>query len=747
MSARRRAGRTVIRQRVRASGSAHVNQVAGDQYILVSSDEGPKSSDEIKLDEVSERLAQAVRVEWQREEDRRRLHDPFPLPIRFRRAPKRFFDRSVEIGSSSNGPRLGPLQLAGTIGEIVDVYRRVPSRRLVILGEPGSGKSVLAVRFLLDWLSVRRRADPVPVILSAGSWNPRATSLSDWICNQLIRNYPGLAARPSADDRATWARKLIDARRILPIIDGFDEIAEGLHRDALRALNVTSMPLLITSRPTEYASAISVSKVLTAGAAIRLERLTIRDISDYLRYSSRPNLDGDITAEANWDRVLERLGTQPATPVTRNLMETLSSPLMVSLARTVYNDSPGPDPDELLDIQRFPTIESVQAHLLNAFIPATYDHPPLDRHGVRPAVHDWDAQRAQRWLAYVAVHLTRLKTRDLALWELGRSSTPLTRFAVMGEFVGALLTVLVGSSVALIIGIKQSLIDGWDVGLLAGLIGGALAGVLGGVGRGSEPSLTRLNILGQRRRLKKYLVVAICCGLIGGFASALLHPIGGLAGAIAFSMTLSLSGVLLMGLESPVDLGAEVSPTRLLATDRRKTIFQVSVLGALVGISVALIDVRSGKSLVSASDGLESTWVAGLAFALSTSAWGRWLAFGRVWLPLMGRLPRQTVTFLDDACFRGVLRQVGPIYQFRHAHLQEYLAKNDGVDFDLPSVKKRWLGVMTGASFGILQRTSDIITFLLVIATMQIAWSVFAVLYMQIALHYRSARQLSQRSI
>jgi hypothetical protein len=45
------------------------------------------------------------------------------------------------------------------------------------------------------------------------------------------------------------------------------------------------------------------------------------------------------------------------------------------------------------------------------------------------------------------------------------------------------------------------------------------------------------------------------------------------------------------------------------------------------------------------------------------------------WLVLRGRLPRQLTTFLADAhARRGVLRQVGAVYQFRHIELQRYLA-------------------------------------------------------------------------
>jgi hypothetical protein len=45
----------------------------------------------------------------------------------------------------------------------------------------------------------------------------------------------------------------------------------------------------------------------------------------------------------------------------------------------------------------------------------------------------------------------------------------------------------------------------------------------------------------------------------------------------------------------------------------------------------------------------------------------------RVWLAGRSRLPAKLMPFLDDAYRRGVLRQVGAVYQFRHARLQEHL--------------------------------------------------------------------------
>jgi len=63
-----------------------------------------------------------------------------------------------------------------------------------------------------------------------------------------------------------------------------------------------------------------------------------------------------------------------------------------------------------------------------------------------------------------------------------------------------------------------------------------------------------------------------------------------------------------------------------------------------------------------------------LSYALAFTAWGQWVLLSRVWLPLTGRLPWTMVTFLDDAYHRGVLRQAGAVYQFRHARLQGHLS-------------------------------------------------------------------------
>jgi predicted alpha/beta hydrolase len=78
--------------------------------------------------------------------------------------------------------------------------------------------------------------------------------------------------------------------------------------------------------------------------------------------------------------------------------------------------------------------------------------------------------------------------------------------------------------------------------------------------------------------------------------------------------------------------------------------------------------------------GIEAAFAGGLGYGLSLTAWGQWVALARIWLPLTGRLPWRLISFLDDACRRGALRQAGAVYQFRHAQLQDHLTMADPIE-------------------------------------------------------------------
>ena len=106
--------------------------------------------------------------------------------------------------------------------DIATVYEKIDSRRLVILGAAGSGKSVLVQRLAISLLGGKPSEEgqsydgPIPVIFGLKSWEP-GTGLNEWLAGQLVALRYRFA--PSESEVA----KLLRKGRIVPILDGFDE--------------------------------------------------------------------------------------------------------------------------------------------------------------------------------------------------------------------------------------------------------------------------------------------------------------------------------------------------------------------------------------------------------------------------------------------------------------------------------------------------------------------------------------------
>lgn len=636
----------------------------------------PESAFERRLAEAADDLAHAVGARLGREEELRRIQDPFPLPVRWQRAPDDVMDHWENICRVSAGASATSLDLAGRLPEIADVYWRIPSGRLVVLGRAGSGKSVLAARFVLDVLRTRDRGGIVPVLFSLGSWNPTTTGFRDWLARQLMRDHPGLAA--TARDESNLATDLVEAGRILPVLDGFDELATGLHRAALDALNATILPLLLTSRPGEYAT-VAGTDALTAAAAVRLIDLTVTDLVDYLPRSTRKN--GGATV---WDPVLAELRDHPERAASVNLRAVLTTPLMVGLARAIYSDPAGRDPSVLLDTDRFGSQYELEDHLLSSFIPTVY--------------RGRDAERARGWLSYLAKHLDRLGTHDLAWWQLGgamrRGSRMLVVGLVSGPAVGLVSGLLIWLAASVtgdraLVALTATLGNWLGFGLALGLAHGVGITLGGGA---FEPSRVRLRTHGGARQLRARfgprvmvgLVAGVSLGLVLGLACAAgLEPmglagfefLGGLATGAGLGMLAGLGWGLMAGLEAPVDLRSAAGPTDLMRTNRATVVVEFLGWGLVLGLAHLLVITLAVGHVNPAALPLDLVLgpVIGLVMGTSLTAWGQWLLFARIWLPLTGRLPWSVAAFLDDACRRGVLRQVGAVYQFRHARLQAHL--------------------------------------------------------------------------
>jgi hypothetical protein len=115
------------------------------------------------------------------------------------------------------------------------------------------------------------------------------------------------------------------------------------------------------------------------------------------------------------------------------------------------------------------------------------------------------------------------------------------------------------------------------------------------------------------------------------------------------------------------------SPAGSYRGDRARALIE------LVGTGLALVLARAsfdGPDVVRLFVSVPATAVAiGLVIGLARDAWPLFI-LASTWRALRRKLPRpsRVMPFLDDAYRLGLLRTVGPAYQFRHAELQDHLA-------------------------------------------------------------------------
>ncbi|MGW1171576.1 NACHT domain-containing protein [Streptomyces sp. NPDC002550] len=351
-----------------------------------ATDSGAAPASAERLERYGDQLAAAVAEQWQAEWRLRRLQDPHPLQVSWT-AAEPWLTEGWDTEDDASG-------LSDRLQNVAAAFDRVPSKRLVVLGGPGSGKTVLAVRFTLDLLRTRRSGDPVPVIFSLANWQPNSQSLQDWMTASLKATYSG----------ATWARELLRAKRVLPVLDGLDEIPEPLRGHALRQLNAeidADDPVLLTCRTDVYVAEVEKAKAFTSAAVVELQPLPFEESIEYLVRTAPPVRGPKGQRITRWDPLIARLRANPDDPVGRALREVLAQPLMVAMARSVYEQG---DPAELIE-PRFADPSSLEQHLLRAFVPAAFRDTPY-------------ADEAQRWLGFLARHLDRQNTQDLAWWRL-----------------------------------------------------------------------------------------------------------------------------------------------------------------------------------------------------------------------------------------------------------------------------------------------------------------------------------------
>jgi hypothetical protein len=639
----------------------------------------------------------------------------------------------------------GDPPMTGNQNDIANLYQGIvdgqgpSSGRLVVLGEPGAGKTVM-LSFLISDLIARLPAGAlpegsrVPVMFSLPSCDLGADALTidsgvlterwtRWLTSQLVTDY---AVTPKQ------AAGLVREGRVLAVLDGLDEMDPQHNWDSLdprhaepravgglppprpraaavlRALNTgASEPVVLACRRLDYAAIASDgvgedAPRMFEGRHVMMQPLTPGSVMDFLTYRfptpATETLGAGLLIQERWEAIWEELRyaqhlMQTGTPRSRlsPIVHVLESPWRIFLATSVFADA-DTDPGVLLEMPP----EDVHRFLLARLIPQV-----VARDQGQALASGWNSEDVTTWLTAIAVHqrnraLQGWSETDIylpGLWSLAGRGWPrrVTQALAAFPFVatsGALLTASTfgrGSSyVSAAIFLWLAALFWWAAGL------------------DTRENLRKLNLGGLRtragrRHLANWLTICTVCGLALGLATLPggVNPVIGLIGGTAVGMAVGLA----------VGLAGDVQTIRTPSALVRQSLNYLVAIVLGLGLTIVLAAWLAVVLIVGLAMVLIAGLMLGLAFERKLQLRFRpvfrrsvrravgmmvgmemWIRYGLGIQAAMrrGMLPPRPARFLDWCVGVGLMRMSGSNPQFRHRELQEHLAA-DHVTTDMTS--------------------------------------------------------------
>ena len=572
----------------------------------------------------------------------------------------------------------------GSLAQIAGFYGELELGRLVVLGQPGSGKTVLIDQLLLDLIERLPEADPVagtrlvvPVRLSLPAFDPGRRGgredgesvsglLDEWLRRHLVDVY-GLSL-PAASG-------LVQEGWILPILDGLDEMDPDGRTPVkasavMRALNHpvgtgrSLRSVVVASRSDRYRELAAPParpgrlQVLQDATAVTLEPLSIDQVIAYLTHRFHHfNEPGRI--QERWQPVVDCLRSRRR----RALATALQSPLRLFVAVTAYYTG---DPSELLKV----SAARLDEHLFSRLIPAVVEQHP------GPAGVIYDAEDVTHWLTGIAAHLRHRAEQgasesDLDLHLLWSAAGPRAPRYLAATAMGTLVLATFVPPYLWYVHTLRSWLPDNDYGWV--LVSVAFALLVLTVRRAITipVNLQRLDLQSMRttvgrRRVAKWVLRFLTVGLLFGAVFGIAY---GLSFGLAFGIGCGSAFGISFGLEQRPSIISRPSVlvSQGITHDVAVVVAFACSFGLANGFANDLIKGLVGGITFGMAYGLS----AGVVF-IANSPWPRYLAATRL-LAREHRLPVRPAIFLDWAYTAGLLRQSGVSAQFRHRELQARL--------------------------------------------------------------------------
>ncbi|MEM6503659.1 MAG: NACHT domain-containing protein [Cyanobacteria bacterium P01_C01_bin.89] len=225
-----------------------------------------------------------------------------------------------------------PVEQCAEGTEIGEVFDRGDIRgQLLILGAPGSGKTTLLLQLakVLVARAVEDGSKPVPVLLNLLTWTEEFNDISSWLVADLKQKY-GV--------RKDVAEKWIEDRRVLPLLDGLDELIPERQESCVQALNQfllrwTKVPVVVCSRLEEY----GVYQLdLNLNGTVILQPLSDHQIERFLRRAGCDELWEAVRGDSD---VMDPVKGLARSPLLLTMLVLASSKLPVDLWRSQSSET------------------------------------------------------------------------------------------------------------------------------------------------------------------------------------------------------------------------------------------------------------------------------------------------------------------------------------------------------------------------------------------------------------------------
>jgi hypothetical protein len=552
----------------------------------------------------------------------------------------------------------------------------VAPSRMLVLGEPGAGKTVLAIHLVLDQLNYRdtqpdavRVQEPVPVRINAAGWDGNA-DFTMWLAHQLGIDY-GIHGRV--------ARELVDSGRILPVLDGLDEMDAPesdpvLASAALKRLSAApwrNRALVVMCRTSVYMQIREGRGGLHGAARITLQPLSASAIRSYL---DQYRADRDIASD-DWAPVIDKLDRDPD----GRLANALRTPWLLSLAATSLRRDPL---NTATNLAACVNADDIRDLLFGSLIPAAVQGTSATGRN-----SDYTGQNVDKWMYTLAQHLEQRRVdhsggAQISLDQIWRLAGP-GRCRALRALLGLLIF---GVAVTLAVRTASPAVS---------RLGGPFVAAPVAIFLWSFSSASRTNRFAWRvpGRSRKRRALALWFGA-GVFPAMWVYIFSlfrreqdfraSIVAPLAVGLVLWLTLGLLAGfMTNPRDRLALGQDARRLIHDDLVSGFIVALAFAVASALLVATDFGFGIpdpvkfGVLDPAIGIRRGVVFGLCVGLAAGLWftvsAERHAIACVLFAVTGTFPYRAARFLDWGRQTGLLRVTGIAYQFRHDTYQQWL--------------------------------------------------------------------------